>query len=362
MGTSSRTCMMGSYNGNDDAPQLCYNAAKSWFLGWYDDAHQQVSTNDYWEGKLVAIPDFVESGFGDPKNAYRSIVNIGNLYLQFNRKKYPTLGLLPEDINRVSVVKQSDQSLGAVSWKLGDSLGVGEKVEDGNLAIKVLSINTKADVPYAKVAVYNKQKFDEPMIPASRSPPTSKPASSPMTIAQNDPQHDSEPSSGSSLSSDLVISEVFPNPQTESDRDAEYIKLFNPSYNKQIYLGNYQVHDATSNRYIPLNTKRRLGPRKSFILCRNKVWFDNPQSTIPSSAASIGCHQQGRFVLHDRLSTIILERKDEEVSGEEIYKDIDSVQIVDATEFGDMVYTRNSDEEYVETECATCWGWTNAYE
>mmetsp|Transcript_17221 Transcript_17221/g.39802 ORF Transcript_17221/g.39802 Transcript_17221/m.39802 type:complete len:784 (+) Transcript_17221:187-2538(+) len=354
-----KTCMMGSYNGNDDAPQLCYNAAKSWFLGWYDDAHQQVSTNDYWEGKLVAIPDRVEPGFSDPKNIYRSIVNIGNLYLQFNRKKYPTLGLLPEDTNRVSVVKQSDQSMGTESWKLGDSLGAGEKVVDGNLAVKVLSINMKADIPYAEVAVYNKQKFDEPMMQSSSS--NTNPTMSPIKIGRIKPQHEPELPSGSSLSSDLIISEVFPNPQTESDRDAEYIKLFNPSYNDQVFLGKYQVYDATSNRYISLNTKRRLGPRKSFILCRNKEWFDNPDSTIPSGAASIGCHQQGQFILHDRLSTIILEKKDEGASGEVLYKDIDSVQIVDATAFGDRVYTRNSYEEYVETECATCWGWSSAY-
>lgn len=360
-----KTCMMGSFNGNDDAPQLCYNAAKSWFLGWYESGHHQVPTNDYWEGKLVSIPDYLEPGYSDPKNSYRSIVNIGNLYMQFNRKKHPTLGFLPEDEDKVTVVKQDDQSLGSVSWKLGDSLGVGDQVVDGELTVKVLAIDIEAKIPYARVAVYNKQMFDEPKI---RTPnvdpakfPTIRPTYSPILAPTMSPTYIPMNTPSTSLSTDLVIFEVFPNPKIESDKDAEYIRLFNPSYEDQILLGKYQVYDATSNRYVPLNTKRRLGPRQSFVLCRNKARFNNLKAELPSGASG-GCHQEGQFNLHDRLSTIILQRKAEEVSGGDFYEDIDAVQIVDAIRYADSVYTRRSNELYEKTECASCWVWRNAYD
>ena len=162
--------------------------------------------------------------------------------------------------------------------------------------------------------------------------------------------------------SDLVIYEVLPNPNTESDKDAEYIKLFNPSNVDTIYLDEYQVYDATSNRYIPLTAKTTLGPREYFVLCRNKAWFDDHATKRPSGASD-GCDQQGRFVLHDRLSTVVLQRKDGEISGTGIYfyEDIDSVQIVDATSNEDKVYARISDAMDVKTECATCFQWAPAY-
>lgn len=162
---------------------------------------------------------------------------------------------------------------------------------------------------------------------------------------------------------DLKIYEVFPNPNIESDKDAEYIKLFNPSNVDSIFLGDYQVYDATSNRYNPLNDNATLGPREYFVLCRNKSWFDDPATKRPSGASD-GCNQQGRFILHDRLSTVILQQKAGEIPGTEVefYEDIDSVQVVDATSHGDEIYARIPDASDVEMECETCWEWGPAYD
>jgi hypothetical protein len=151
--------------------------------------------------------------------------------------------------------------------------------------------------------------------------------------------------------SDLVIFEVFPNPITESAKDAEYIKLFNPSYVFPLSLGKYQVYDSTSNRYIPLNASASLSPRGYFVLCRNKAWFDE-------SGTYGVCDQQGNFNLYDHYSTIILQRSNK-VSGTEVefYEDIDSVQIIDAGLYGDYFYTRTSTAPDIKAECAGCWEW-----
>ena len=148
------------------------------------------------------------------------------------------------------------------------------------------------------------------------------------------------------------------------DKDAEYIKLFNPSKWDTIFLGGYQVYDATSNRYNPLDAKATLGPREYFVLCRNKAWFDNPATKRPSGASD-GCDQQGRFILHDRLTTVILQ-KAEEIPGAdtEFYEDIDSVQVVDATSHGDEIYVRRNPDASSddEMESATFWEWGPAYD
>jgi len=390
-----KTCMMGSHNGNDDAPQLCYNAAKSWNLGWYEDqnGHEELFPYSSWEGNLVAAPDYIEKikGKGNPGNAYRAVIKIGTFYIQFNRKKHPTIGFLPEDIDKVAVVEQPTQLLGTTSWKVGNSLGAGEKLRAGIHTVKVLSINTQAEIPHARVAVYNSDYHKEPFADSPKtSPPfpnpTQKPAPNPTHHPTPFPtRHPSPrpthhptplptrrpspkptpfptriPTPGPTpfptfTGSDLLIYEVFPNPNKEKDKNAEYIKLFNPSNTKTIFLTDYQVYDATSNRFDMLSAKSKLGPREFFVLCRDKAWFDAAGSKRPSGASG-GCDQQGHFVLHDRLSTIILQRQDGP-----FYDDIDSVQTVDAVVHRDEVYARTSDEPNAKAECATCYRWMSAY-
>ena len=186
------------------------------------------------------------------------------------------------------------------------------------------------------------------------SVPSSEPSTAPSESSSDSPADspsDSPSDAPTAMPSDLVIFEVFPNPTTETAKNAKYIKLFNPSYVFTLSLGEYQVYDSTSNRYIPLNASASLSPRGYFVLCRNKARFDE-------SGTYGVCDQQGNFNLYDQYSTIILQRSNK-VDGTEVefYEDIDSVQIIDAGSNGDYFYTRTSTASDIKAECAGCWKW-----
>lgn len=205
---------------------------------------------------------------------------------------------------------------------------------------------------------------DIPSVVSSGSP-SYAPSKIPSNIPSDLPSHvpSEVPSLLSSESptetlSDLVLVEVLPKPiAAGKDRDAEYIKLFNPSNAETLFLGEYQVYDATSNRYIPLNSVATLAPRSHYTICRNKAWFD--ASPLLSNGGFI-CDQEAMFNLFDRISTLILQRMSGEVLGTAVdfYRDIDSVQIVDAVNEADQVYSRQTvDQSDLEPDCVSCWEW-----
>ena len=79
--------MMGYSYGQDDGPIMCFNAAKSWQLGWYDDKSAEYDTNGTtgFNGKLYGFVDF--------NNAAATTVILklntpdnNDYYVNFNRK------------------------------------------------------------------------------------------------------------------------------------------------------------------------------------------------------------------------------------------------------------------------------------
>lgn len=194
-------------------------------------------------------------------------------------------------------------------------------------------------------------KSASPSVVESDSPsvePTLAPTKDPTKSPTNSPTFTPTVSP-----SDLILYEVLPKPITAGkDKDAEYIKLFNPSNVDTLSLGEYQVYDATSNRYIVLDATASLSPRGYYTLCRNKEWFD-------ASSSGGTCDQEAIFNLFDRISTIILQKKAGEVFGTDIgfYTDIDSVQIIDAASYSDQLYSRTTTEVDVEPDCSSCWEW-----
>ena len=55
--------IMGLSYSVDEGPWFCFNPAKSWSLGWYNDRHAMADplTQDYWSGKLVGVSDYSET-------------------------------------------------------------------------------------------------------------------------------------------------------------------------------------------------------------------------------------------------------------------------------------------------------------
>eukprot|EP00548_Thalassiothrix_antarctica_P009548 CAMPEP_0194158756 /NCGR_PEP_ID=MMETSP0152-20130528/77447_1 /TAXON_ID=1049557 /ORGANISM="Thalassiothrix antarctica, Strain L6-D1" /LENGTH=1354 /DNA_ID=CAMNT_0038868245 /DNA_START=102 /DNA_END=4166 /DNA_ORIENTATION=+ len=85
------SCMMGCCRW---AQQMCFNAAKSWYTGWYSEPGKEgyedlsffSTPGELWIGKLVGIDDYLYGIFDE--NQHRVVTKIGeSLYMMYNRKK-----------------------------------------------------------------------------------------------------------------------------------------------------------------------------------------------------------------------------------------------------------------------------------
>ena len=82
------------------AQQMCFNAAKSWYSGWYNDpereGHVDVSHFDapgqWWNGDLVGLDDYLTGNF-DPADHGLLLRTKGGLYTMFNRMKGVNAGV-----------------------------------------------------------------------------------------------------------------------------------------------------------------------------------------------------------------------------------------------------------------------------
>lgn len=91
-------CLMGCCAG---AQQMCFNAAKSWYSGWYSepgkDGHMDVSHFDtqgqWWSGDLVGIDDYL-TGVFDEEGHSLILHTKGGLYAMFNRRKGINAGVM----------------------------------------------------------------------------------------------------------------------------------------------------------------------------------------------------------------------------------------------------------------------------
>ena len=90
---NDRSGYMGLSYAFDDLPEMCYNAPKSWQLGWYDGAKTLelpdiTSTGSFtWSGTLVGISDF-NNAAATGKYVIIKIEQASstqNLYVNFNR-------------------------------------------------------------------------------------------------------------------------------------------------------------------------------------------------------------------------------------------------------------------------------------
>ena len=91
---------------------MCFNAAKSWYTGWYTEAgkegHEDLNHFDtpgqWWKGKLVGIDDYLNEIFDE--NEHRVIARTPGLFTMFNRAKGVNAGVKGYH-NQVVVVQQS---------------------------------------------------------------------------------------------------------------------------------------------------------------------------------------------------------------------------------------------------------------
>ncbi len=162
---------MGYSYSSDDGPRMCFNAPKSWQLGWYEDKHVTITNN--WSGNIYGIADYGSS------TAVNVILRIPatsasqhDLYISFNRKKGVNSGTR-RGANKVLVHSQISTSGFHPSVLLAE-LSEGDFYEsNGVFDIYVDFISTSSDPGFAKVTVTDG-------LPSPK-PPTSQPAGQPSS-------------------------------------------------------------------------------------------------------------------------------------------------------------------------------------
>merc|ERR1719343_558720 len=63
-----KSCLMGYSYSYDNWPQMCFNGAKSFIMGWYSDGHVTVNSQfTSFSGKLIGIDDYDQGNLGENK-------------------------------------------------------------------------------------------------------------------------------------------------------------------------------------------------------------------------------------------------------------------------------------------------------
>ena len=116
--------MRRSYPSNE-VPRMCFNTAKNYQLGWYQDNTLSLSQNHQnWKGKLIGIVDYENDIYSDKARVLIDI-NDGNgkLYLvSFNRKSSFNVGT-NKGGDKVLVHSRNNENNGK-DWDTSDLLAI----------------------------------------------------------------------------------------------------------------------------------------------------------------------------------------------------------------------------------------------
>lgn len=170
------TCMEGAHLYEWDAPEMCFNGAKSWYLGWYNDdekqGHQLVRPLEgSWSGKLTGINDYIHSSSYNDQEfkvvlkieaLHETTVDYPDFYVMFNRKEGMNKGV--QGFGDMVTVVSQHKEWGAQSWLDGTLDGANgsntfrhQNFDDSGfpLVIQVCDITfNSVTLDYATVIVY----------------------------------------------------------------------------------------------------------------------------------------------------------------------------------------------------------------
>lgn len=158
---------------------MCFNGAKSWVLGWYDDRKIVVNPkrNGAWSGRLATFVDYSSTAETD-----HVLINVDDVYLQYNRQKGFNRGT-KEKADQVTVTQTA--GLGKESFSLaglGHSDSYTYKDYDGgkrNLVIQVCAVHTDQVPNYVYLTIFIEDSQEAQCTEFSTSSPTKSPSMAP---------------------------------------------------------------------------------------------------------------------------------------------------------------------------------------
>ena len=189
--------MMGNPLYSDDIGAMCFNAAKSWQLGWYDSSKISIDPREgSWTGNIVGIADFANNPQNDPVIVKVETRTGTDQFIAFNR----ATGINrhnDEADDEVTIVQAGSngelysQSFLKATLRSGEvyTISKWDGTQDLTVTAKVININTGSSADYAEVSVCLGPCVDAtteaPSKHSSHKAPTSAPSKAPSPSSSN---------------------------------------------------------------------------------------------------------------------------------------------------------------------------------
>ncbi len=165
-----------------DGARMCFNGAKSWQLGWYDDKEAEVTKdNAPWFGELVGLTNYDTAGSRKVGIKLQRLSSSTDYYIQFNH----AVGINIDNgeySNEVVIVEQSGEgSSPGQSWTKAH-LSTGQTYSFSNfdnsgqtMSVTVNSINTDEVAGFASLSICLGPCSTPSPVTPTRSPTTYTP-------------------------------------------------------------------------------------------------------------------------------------------------------------------------------------------
>eukprot|EP00588_Corethron_pennatum_P003167 CAMPEP_0194301250 /NCGR_PEP_ID=MMETSP0169-20130528/61690_1 /TAXON_ID=218684 /ORGANISM="Corethron pennatum, Strain L29A3" /LENGTH=536 /DNA_ID=CAMNT_0039051481 /DNA_START=349 /DNA_END=1959 /DNA_ORIENTATION=- len=153
------SCMMGNPLYSDEIGKMCFNPAKSWYLGWYPGSAELVfnkNTNSVMHEKLVGAGEWSDAAQGNV--VIKIEFGSNDLYVGFNRKAGANSDN-KEFSDKVTVTEAENAFYSYQSYVRAD-LAKDEEYEQNGVRVKVCDLVTSVVPGYANVVIYDPKKND----------------------------------------------------------------------------------------------------------------------------------------------------------------------------------------------------------
>jgi hypothetical protein len=177
---------MGYSYSNDEAPQMCFNAAKSWQLGWYSDKAMTFTplANGFYEyfGQLSSIVDY-SSADSDVLIEIKQSTSYWAYYMNYNAAKgmnsYTQEG--PDQVLITAKYTMNESNLSYLVGKLssGDSMQMSNFNSRSGETLTISFVSLSNDIANISIVLSG------PTVPAPSISPTKAPSAAPTLSSES---------------------------------------------------------------------------------------------------------------------------------------------------------------------------------
>ena len=180
---SDWSCLMGNPHYKDEGGEMCFNSAKNFQLGWYNDHRFATGVNGgtSWSGTIISISEYKNNPNSRPVVVKVESGQSTDLFVGFNRATGVNKDTADAQ-DQVTVTQAGSDGIGYSQSYLMAKLSQGQSFVVPNwrrtgfdLTIHVKTIDLKASPAYADIIM----TFGDPRDPPTTKNPTRQPSKMP---------------------------------------------------------------------------------------------------------------------------------------------------------------------------------------